>query len=111
MSDTTHSDGPPTVVLVHGAFADGSSWNSVIERLQEKGVPVVAPANPLRGLSIDSTYIAGVLEQTPGRIIAVVPDRVVARQLPAAVIDIWNAGVMQTHDFPLVVEERGAGGA
>lgn len=71
MSDTTHSDGPPTVVLVHGAFADGSSWNSVIERLQERGVPVIAPANPLRGLSIDSAYIAGVLEQTPGPIIAV----------------------------------------
>src|SRR5512132_3557369 len=71
MSDTTHSDGPPTVVLVHGAFADGSSWNSVIERLHEKGVPVIAPANPLRGLSIDSAYIAGVLEQTPGPIIAV----------------------------------------
>jgi pimeloyl-ACP methyl ester carboxylesterase len=59
------------VVLVHGAFADGSSWNSVIERLQERGVPVIAPANPLRGLSIDSAYIAGVLEQTPGPIIAV----------------------------------------
>jgi pimeloyl-ACP methyl ester carboxylesterase len=70
MSDET-TTGLPTVVLVHGAFADASSWNGVIERLQERGVPVIAPANPLRGLSIDSAYIAGVLEQTPGPIIAV----------------------------------------
>ena len=40
--------------LVHGAFADGSSWNGVIERLQADGVQVTAPANPLRGISIDS---------------------------------------------------------
>ena len=36
----------PTVVLVHGAFADASSWNGVIERLQAQGVQVTAPANP-----------------------------------------------------------------
>ena len=34
----------PTVVLVHGAFADGSSWNGVIERLQQQGYPVIAKA-------------------------------------------------------------------
>ena len=39
----------PTVVLVHGAFADASSWSGVIERLQAKGISVPAPANPLRG--------------------------------------------------------------
>jgi pimeloyl-ACP methyl ester carboxylesterase len=61
----------PTVVLVHGAFADASSWNGVIERLQAKGVAVKAPANPLRGIATDSAYIAGVLEQTPGPILAV----------------------------------------
>src|SRR3954453_19361530 len=71
MSDVTQTDGMPTVVLVHGAFADASSWNGVIERLQAKGVPVKAPANPLRGISIDSAYIAGVLEETPGPIVAV----------------------------------------
>jgi pimeloyl-ACP methyl ester carboxylesterase len=43
----------PTVVLVHGAFADGSSWNGVIERLQARGVPVTAPAIPLRGVASD----------------------------------------------------------
>jgi pimeloyl-ACP methyl ester carboxylesterase len=61
----------PTVVLVHGAFADASSWNGVIERLQAKGVEVTAPANPLRGIAIDSAYIAGVLDETPGPVIAV----------------------------------------
>jgi len=61
----------PTVVLVHGAFADASSWNGVIERLQAKGLKCVAPPNPLRGISIDSAYIASVFEQTPGRILAV----------------------------------------
>jgi pimeloyl-ACP methyl ester carboxylesterase len=58
-------------VLVHGAFADGSSWNGVIERLQARGVNVVAPANPLRGISIDAAYIASVFEQTPAPVLAV----------------------------------------
>jgi pimeloyl-ACP methyl ester carboxylesterase len=50
----------PTVVLVHGAFADASSWSGVITRLQAKAVPVTAPANPLRGITADSAYIAAV---------------------------------------------------
>jgi pimeloyl-ACP methyl ester carboxylesterase len=61
----------PTVVLVHGAFADGSSWNGVIERLLEKGVKVTAPANPLRGIAYDSAYTAGIFAQTPGPVLAV----------------------------------------
>lgn len=61
----------PTVVLVHGAFADSSSWNGVIERLQAKGVEVVALANPLRGVSNDSAYVAGALEEISGPVIAV----------------------------------------
>jgi pimeloyl-ACP methyl ester carboxylesterase len=61
----------PTVVLVHGAFADASSWNGVITRLQAKGVPVTAPANPLRGISIDSDYTAAVFEQIEGPVLAV----------------------------------------
>jgi len=66
MSQTTSTSRRLTVLLVHGAFADGSSWNGVIERLKAKGTQVTAVANPLRGISIDSAYIAGVFNQTPG---------------------------------------------
>ena len=65
------SDETPTGVLVHGAFADASSWNGVVELLQAKGLKVTAPANPLRGIAIDSAYIAGVLGQVPGPVLAV----------------------------------------
>jgi pimeloyl-ACP methyl ester carboxylesterase len=64
-------DAQQTVVLVHGAFADASSWNGVIERLQAQGLEVTAPANPLRGISIDSAYTAGVLEEIPGSVLLV----------------------------------------
>ena len=57
MSETTTTASPLTVVLVHGAFADSSSWAGVIERLQAKGVQVMAAANPLRGISDDSAYV------------------------------------------------------
>ena len=71
MSMNPQDGSRPTVVLVHGAFADGSSWNGVIERLQAEGVQVSAPPNPLRGISIDSSYINSYLEQIPGPVIAV----------------------------------------
>src|SRR5213596_2212849 len=71
VSQTTPPTGPLTVVLVHGAFADASSWTGVIERLQASGVQVTAPANPLRGLSSDSAYIASVFDQIPGPVMAV----------------------------------------
>lgn len=65
------SDQQLTVALVHGAFADSSSWNAVIERLQRRGVPVAAIANPLRGIAIDSAYVASAFEQIPGPVLAV----------------------------------------
>ena len=72
MSQTTPSTaGPLTVVLVQGAFADASSWTGVIERLQKERVQVTAPANPLRGLSLDSAYLASVFDQIPGPVLAV----------------------------------------
>jgi pimeloyl-ACP methyl ester carboxylesterase len=71
MAATDESTQDVTVVLVHGAFADSSSWNGVIERLQAKGVKVTAAVNPLRGISIDSAYVAGIFEQTPGPVLAV----------------------------------------
>jgi len=61
----------PTVVLVHGAFADASSWDGVIERLQQQGCTVVAPANPLRGVATDSAYLASVVNQLDGPVLLV----------------------------------------
>jgi pimeloyl-ACP methyl ester carboxylesterase len=61
----------PTVLLVHGAFADSSGWSGVIERLQAAGVPVRAVVNPLRGLAADSAYVASAIRQTPGPVLAV----------------------------------------
>ncbi|MFJ3484636.1 alpha/beta fold hydrolase [Pseudomonas sp. NPDC090202] len=51
----------PTIVLVHGAFADASSWNGVVKVLEKDGYPVVAAANPLRGVKSDGAAIANLL--------------------------------------------------
>jgi pimeloyl-ACP methyl ester carboxylesterase len=61
----------PTVVLVHGAFADSATWSGEIANLQAAGVNVVAPANPLRSLSGDTAYIASVVDQIPGPVLLV----------------------------------------
>ena len=66
---STQTDVQPTIVLVHGAFADASSWNGVIERLQRQGYTVVAPANPLRGVATDSAYTASLLNQIDGPVL------------------------------------------
>jgi pimeloyl-ACP methyl ester carboxylesterase len=63
------ADAKPTIVLVHGAFADASSWNGVIERLQRQGYTVIAPANPLRGVTADSAYTASLLGQIDGPVL------------------------------------------
>ena len=60
-----------TVLLVHGAFADGSSWNGVIENLKANNVNARAVANPLRGLTNDGEYVASVVAQTEGDVILV----------------------------------------
>src|SRR4030095_8602006 len=52
-------------------FADASSWNGVIERLQTAGMQVTAPANPLRGIAHDSAYIVAILEQFPRPVLVV----------------------------------------
>ena len=59
----------PTIVLVHGAFADASSWSGVIGRLQQQGYTVIAPANPLRGVAADSAYTASLLRQIDGPVL------------------------------------------
>jgi pimeloyl-ACP methyl ester carboxylesterase len=61
----------PTVVLVHGAFADAGSWAGVTERLLAAGVKVMAPAIGLRGLMTDSAYMASVFAQIAGPVLAV----------------------------------------
>jgi pimeloyl-ACP methyl ester carboxylesterase len=71
MNQATPSTDSATVVLVHGAFADGSSWAGVIAALRTAGVKVRAPANPLRGLASDSEYIASVATQIPGKVLLV----------------------------------------
>jgi pimeloyl-ACP methyl ester carboxylesterase len=61
----------PTVVLVHGAFADASGWNEVATRLLCAGYPVIAPPNPLRGVATDSAYLASILATLGGPIVLV----------------------------------------
>jgi pimeloyl-ACP methyl ester carboxylesterase len=65
----TPSSAKPTIVLVHGAWADGSSWNLVVQRLQAAGYTVDVPANPLRSLSGDSTSLASFLSTIRGPIV------------------------------------------
>jgi len=69
---TTTASGPkPSVVLVHGAWADSSSWDAVVSQLQHDGYTVYVPPNPLLGLSYDSAYIRDFLHTISGPIILV----------------------------------------
>ena len=61
----------PTIVLEHGAWADTSSWNGVIKRLQADGYTVYAPPNPLQGLTYDSAFLADFLHSISGPIVLV----------------------------------------
>jgi pimeloyl-ACP methyl ester carboxylesterase len=61
----------PTIVLVHGAWADSSSWSGEVSRLQQDGYPVIAAPNPLRGLSSDSATLADLLSTITGPIVLV----------------------------------------
>ena len=62
----------PTIVLVHGAWADGSSWNAVSAELQGQGFTVFAPPNLLRGVATDAAYIASfVAQRTSGPVVLV----------------------------------------
>jgi pimeloyl-ACP methyl ester carboxylesterase len=71
MTSAMTTDGRVTVALVHGAFADSSGWNGVIERLQADDIPVQAVVNPLRGVASDSAYVASAMNQIPGPVLAV----------------------------------------
>ncbi len=61
----------PTIVLIHGALADSSSWDGVISRLQADGYTVIAVANPLRDLKSDSEYISRVVKNVTGPVVLV----------------------------------------
>jgi pimeloyl-ACP methyl ester carboxylesterase len=61
----------PTVVLVHGAFAESSSWNAVVSELHEQGYPVIALANPLRSVKSDAAYLQDVVTNTKGPVVLV----------------------------------------
>lgn len=61
----------PTIALVHGAFAESSSWNAVIERLHREGFRAVAIGNPLRSLAVDTAYVRDVLRTIDGPIVLV----------------------------------------
>ena len=61
----------PTVVLVHGAFADSSSWNGVVTILQRHGYRVVAAANPLRGVRTDADAVSDVVKSIKGPVVLV----------------------------------------
>ena len=63
--------GKPTIVLVHGAWADASSWSRVITRLQSDGYTVDAPPDPLRGIASDSVSVASFLKTIPGPVVLV----------------------------------------
>ncbi|MFS2162608.1 alpha/beta fold hydrolase [Variovorax sp. Varisp62] len=61
----------PTVVLVHGAFAESASWNDVARDLRAHSFPVVAAANPLRGVKSDADYVAAIVGSIPGPVVLV----------------------------------------
>lgn len=66
IADSDAAATKPTVVLVHGAFADASGWAAVSARLHRRGFPVIAVPNPLRGLAYDSAYLQGLLAGIEG---------------------------------------------
>jgi pimeloyl-ACP methyl ester carboxylesterase len=70
-SETIASATKPTIVLVHGAFADASSWNGEVSLLQKDGYTVIAPPNPLRGIASDGKSIAALLDGIKGPIVLV----------------------------------------
>ena len=67
--DHPASPAKPTVVLVHGAWADGSSWDGVVRDLQKQGYTVDVPPNPLRGLKSDSEYLRDYLKTVKGPVV------------------------------------------
>jgi pimeloyl-ACP methyl ester carboxylesterase len=104
----------PTIVLVHGAWADGSSWNPVTQRLQRQGYTVLVPPNPLRSLSGDAAYISAFIQQrTTGPVVLVgradnvippVQQRAMAERADAKTVEV-NAGHLSMLSRPGAVTD------
>jgi len=97
---SSNVQGAPTVELVHGAFAESSSWNGVSARLLAQGYPGVAAANPLRGVKIDADYVASILRSITG------PIGLVGHSYGGSVIT--NAATGNGNDDPVLVHLRRA---
>jgi pimeloyl-ACP methyl ester carboxylesterase len=71
VSETQQDGSQPTIVLVHGAFAESASWNDLIRRLQDQGYTAIAAANPLRSVAGDAESVASIFEAVEGPIVLV----------------------------------------
>src|SRR3712207_2570635 len=71
MTTTPDNASTPTVLLVHGAFADSAGWNGVLASLHDRGVAAWPVSNPLRGISHDAAYVSSIMQQTEGPVLAV----------------------------------------
>lgn len=71
MAQSAAEGAKPTIVLVHGAFAESSSWNEVIAELGRDGYRAIAAANPLRGVASDAAAVASVVRSIPGEVVLV----------------------------------------
>jgi pimeloyl-ACP methyl ester carboxylesterase len=65
------SEKTPTVVLVHGAFAENSAWSGVIAELANRGIPAIAVANELRGPALDGSRVAALVREIDGPVVLV----------------------------------------
>jgi pimeloyl-ACP methyl ester carboxylesterase len=71
LAQTEATPSKPVIVLVHGAFAESSSWESVIARLEKDGYTVIAAANPLRGVAADAAAVSGIVKSIKGPVVLV----------------------------------------
>ncbi|MGK6355718.1 alpha/beta fold hydrolase [Sphingomonas sp. DT-207] len=71
LAQTQATPDKPVIVLVHGAFAESSSWDSVIARLEKDGYAVIAAANPLRGVASDAAAVSGIVKSIKGPVVLV----------------------------------------
>jgi len=71
LTSFAHADQKPAIVLVHGAFAESSSWDGVTKDLEKDGYTVIGAANPLRGVSSDANYVSSIVGSIKGPVVLV----------------------------------------